>query len=115
MKKRLILTICLPVLWCAVLYVSQRPADTRAREGVEISMDEPLGSWSHDQALHRHFAPQVAALPTPATGTQVYQLRMRYFRRFMALQALYMLGAVLAVIGIHDVADRYFSHRKGKG
>ncbi len=100
--KRLALLIVLPLLWSGCIYLTQRPVDTRAKDGIEITMEEPLGNWRHDEALSHDYPALADSIRTNTTGDRVYEVRTAYFHRVILRQAGLMFLITLLVILLHD-------------
>ncbi len=111
--KRLALLLILPLLWSGCIYLTQRPVDTRAKDGIEITMEEPLGNWRHDEAMSHDCPAQADSIRTNATGDRVYEVRTAYFHRVILRQAGLMFLITLLVILLHDTI-LYLQRRRDK-
>lgn len=114
LTRRLILLLVLPLLWAAAIGLTQKPVDTRAKEGIEITMEEPLGGWRYDEDMATDLPAVADSIRGGATGDQVYEARIAYFPRILMRQALYIFLTTLLVILLHDGTTFLFTHRKGK-
>ncbi|MBR2945287.1 MAG: hypothetical protein IKC18_01250 [Bacteroidaceae bacterium] len=111
---RLILLLVLPLLWAAAIGLTQKPVDTRAKEGIEITMEEPLGGWRYDEDMATDLPAVADSIRCGATGDQVYEARIAYFPRILMRQALYIFLTTLLVILLHDGTTFLLTRRKGK-
>lgn len=111
---RLILLLLLPLLWAAAIGLTQKPVDTRAKEGIEITMEEPLGGWRYDEDMATDLPAVADSIRGGATGDQVYEARIAYFPRILMRQALYIFLTTLLVILLHDCTTFLLTRRKGK-
>ena len=114
LTRRLILLLVLPLLWAAAIGLTQKPVDTRAKEGIEITMEEPLGGWRYDADLATDLPAVADSIRGGATGDQVYEARIAYFPRILMRQALYIFLTTLLVILLHDGTTLLLTRRKGK-
>ncbi|MBP3372968.1 MAG: hypothetical protein J6L60_00320 [Bacteroidaceae bacterium] len=114
LTRRLILLLVLPLLWAAAIGLTQKPVDTRAKEGIEITMEEPLGGWRYDEDMATHCPAVADSIRGGATGDQVYEARIAYFPRILMRQALYIFLTTLLVILLHDGTTFLLTRRKGK-
>lgn len=114
LTRRLILLLVLPLLWAAAIGLTQKPVDTRAKEGIEITMEEPLGGWRYDEDMATHCPAVADSISGGATGDQVYEARIAYFPRILMRQALYIFLTTLLVILLHDGTTFLLTRRKGK-
>lgn len=112
--RRLILLLVLPLLWAAAIGFMQKPVDTRAKEGIEITMEEPLGGWRYDEDMATDLPAVADSIRSGATGDQVYEARIAYFPRILMRQALYIFLTTLLVILLHDCTTFLLTRRKGK-
>lgn len=112
--RRLILLLVLPLLWAAAIGLTQKPVDTRAKEGIEITMEEPLGGWRYDEDMATDLPAVADSIRGGATGDQVYEARIAYFPRILMRQALYIFLTTLLVILLHDGTTFLLTRRKGK-
>lgn len=112
--RRLILLLVLPLLWAAAIGLMQKPVDTRAKEGIEITMEEPLGGWRYDEDMATDLPAVADSIRGGATGDQVYEARIAYFPRILMRQALYIFLTTLLVIWLHDGTTFLLTRRKGK-
>ena len=111
---RLILLLVLPLLWAAAIGLTQKPVDTRAKDGIEITMEEPLGGWRYDEDMATDLPAVADSIRCGATGDQVYEARIAYFPRILMRQALYIFLTTLLVILLHDGTTFLLTRRKGK-
>lgn len=111
---RLILLLVLPLLWAAAIGLTQKPVDTRAKEGIEITMEEPLGGWRYDEDMATDLPAVADSIRGGATGDQVYEARIAYFPRILMRQALYIFLTTLLVILLHDGTTFLLTRRKEK-
>lgn len=111
--KRIVLLLILPLLWSGTIYLTQRPVDTRTKDGIELTMEEPLGNWRHDEALSHDCPAQADSIRTNATGDRVYEVRTAYFHRVILRQAGLMFLITLLVILLHDTI-LYLQRRRGR-
>lgn len=100
--KRILVLVILPLLWGQCIYFTQKPVDTRSRDGVEITMEEPLGNWRFDAALAEDCPEEAESIRANASGDKVYAVRTAYFHRVVMRQSLYALLVVLGVVLFHD-------------
>ncbi len=114
LTRRLILLLVLPLLWAAAIGLTQKPVDTRAKEGIEITMEEPLGGWRYDEDMATDLPAVADSIRGGATGDQVYEARIAYFPRILMRQALYIFLTTLLVILLHDGTTFLLTRRKGK-
>lgn len=114
LTRRLILLLVLPLLWAAAIGLMQKPVDTRAKEGIEITMEEPLGGWRYDEDMATDLPAVADSIRGGATGDQVYEARISYFPRILMRQALYIFLITLLVILLHDGTTFLLTRRKGK-
>ena len=114
LTRRLILLLVLPLLWAAAIGLTQKPVDTRAKEGIEITMEEPLGGWRYDEDMATDLPAVSDSIRGGATGDQVYEARIAYFPRILMRQALYIFLTTLLVILLHDGTTFLLTRRKGK-
>lgn len=114
LTRRLILLLVLPLLWVAAIGLTQKPVDTRAKEGIEITMEEPLGGWRYDEDMATDLPAVADSIRGGATGDQVYEARIAYFPRILMRQALYIFLTTLLVILLHDGTTFLLTRRKGK-
>lgn len=114
LTRRLILLLVLPLLWAAAIGFTQKPVDTRAKEGIEITMEEPLGGWRYDKDMATDLPAVADSIRGGATGDQVYEARIAYFPRILMRQALYIFLTTLLVILLHDCTTFLLTRRKGK-
>lgn len=114
LTRRLILLLVLPLLWAAAIGLMQKPVDTRAKEGIEITMEEPLGGWRYDEDMATDLPAVADSIRGGATGDQVYEARIAYFPRILMRQALYIFLTTLLVILLHDGTTFLLTRRKGK-
>lgn len=114
LTRRLILLFVLPLLWAAAIGLTQKPVDTRAKEGIEITMEEPLGGWRYDEDMATDLPAVADSIRGGATGDQVYEARIAYFPRILMRQALYIFLTTLLVILLHDGTTFLLTRRKGK-
>ena len=114
LTRRLILLLVLPLLWAAAIGLMQKPMDTRAKEGIEITMEEPLGGWRYDEDMATDLPAVADSIRGGATGDQVYEARIAYFPRILMRQALYIFLTTLLVILLHDGTTFLLTRRKGK-
>lgn len=114
LTRRLILLLVLPLLWAAAIGLMQKPVDTRAKEGIEITMEEPLGGWRYDEDMATDLPAVADSIRGGATGDQVYEARIAYFPRILMRQALYIFLTTLLVILLHDCTTFLLTRRKGK-
>ena len=114
LTRRLILLLVLPLLWAATIGLTQKPVDTRAKEGIEITMEEPLGGWRYDEDMATDLPAVADSIRGGATGDQVYEARIAYFPRILMRQALYIFLTTLLVILLHDGTTFLLTRRKGK-
>lgn len=114
LTSRLILLLVLPLLWAAAIGLTQKPVDTRAKEGIEITMEEPLGGWRYDEDMATDLPAVADSIRGGATGDQVYEARIAYFPRILMRQALYIFLTTLLVILLHDGTTFLLTRRKGK-
>lgn len=114
LTRRLILLLVLPLLWAAAIGLAQKPVDTRAKEGIEITMEEPLGGWRYDEDMATDLPAVADSIRGGATGDQVYEARIAYFPRILMRQALYIFLTTLLVILLHDGTTFLLTRRKGK-
>lgn len=112
--KRIAFLILAPAFWGLCVYVFQRPVDTRAKDGIEITMEEPLGNWRFDSGLAQDYPALADSIRTNASGDYVYTVRKTYFRKIVAIQSLYVFLAALIVILFHDGVTFWQTRRKGK-
>lgn len=112
--RRLILLLVLPLLWAAAIGLTQKPVDTRAKDGIEITMEEPLGGWRYDEDMATDLPAVADSIRGGATGDQVYEARIAYFPRILMRQALYIFLTTLLVILLHDGTTFLLTRRKGK-
>lgn len=112
--RRLMLLLALPLVWSAFIGLTQKPVDTRAKEGIGITMEEPLGGWRYDADLATDLPAVADSIRGGATGDQVYEARIAYFPRILMRQALYIFLATLLVIFLHDGATLLLARRKGE-
>ena len=114
LTRRLILLLVLPLLWAAAIGLMQKPVDTRAKEGIEITMEEPLGGWRYDEDMATDLPAVADSIRGGATGDQVYEARIAYFPRILMCQALYIFLTTLLVILLYDGTTFLLTRRKGK-
>lgn len=114
LTRRLILLLVLPLLWAAAIGLTQKPVDTRAKDGIGIIMEEPLGGWRYDADLATDLPAVADSIRGGATGDQVYEARIAYFPRILMRQALYIFLTTLLVILLHDGTTFLLTRRKGK-
>lgn len=101
--RRMALLLVLPLLWVAVIGLQHKPVDTRTKDGVAITMEEPLGGWRYDSDMASDCPVVADSLRNGAIGDAVYEARIAYFPRVLMTQALYVLLATLLVIFLHDI------------
>ena len=111
--RRVVLLFALPLVWAAFIGVTQKPVDTRAKDGIEITMEEPLGGWRYDVDMASDFPAVADSIRGGATGDQVYEARMDYFPNVLMRQAFFLFLATLLVILLHDGATLLLLRRKG--
>lgn len=114
LTRRLILLLVLPLLWAAAIGLTQKPVDTRAKDGIGITMEEPLGGWRYDEDMATDLPAVADSIRGGATGDQVYEARIAYFPRILMRQALYIFLTTLLVILLHDGTTFLLTRRKGK-
>lgn len=103
---RMLVLILVPMLWGLAFYFSGRPADVRTRDGVTITMEEPLGTWRYDEQLAKHCPHLADSLRTTVTGDVVYRIRSTYFYTLVQKQVSLVCIALIVVMAAYEIITK---------
>ena len=108
---RMLILILVPICWGLLFYFAGRPADVRTRDGITITMEEPLGSWRYDEKLAKDCPHLADSLRATVTGDVAYRIRSTYFYTLVQKQVSLVCIALIVLM----VAYEFFaSRRKGE-